>query len=95
MIKIMPREPEQQMVSGKIMKMKRVINPKPMPKIKRAAVGFGGDDRFPLDNKKFNEFIKNLKNKKITDDIAKKINQLYNNEKFQDIYKTINKILKK
>ena len=75
-------------------KMKE-FRPKIVKKYFAAAGGAGGSGRDPFDNKKFNEFIKNIKNKNITDDIAKKLNNICKNDKFQNIYNTINKIIKK
>ena len=75
-------------------KMKE-FRPKIAKKYFAAAGGNGDGGRDPFDNKKFNEFIKNIKNKNITDDIAKKLNNICKNDKFQNIYNTINKIIKK
>ena len=64
-------------------KMKE-FRPKIAKKYFAAAGGNGDGGRDPFDNKKFNEFIKNIKNKNITDDIAKKISEVFGNKKTSD-----------
>ena len=64
-------------------KMKE-FRPKIVKKYFAAAGGAGGSGRDPFDNKKFNEFIKNIKNKNIPDDIAKKISEVFGNKKTSD-----------
>ena len=64
-------------------KMKE-FRPKIVKKYFAAAGGNGDGGRDPFDNKKFNEFIKNIKNKNITDDIAKKISEVFENKKTSD-----------
>ena len=71
------------------------MNQKPVQKKYFTAAGGGGKDPDPFNNNRFNEFVKNLKKKHIPEDIAKKFNNVCNNKKFQNIYKAINRIIKK
>ena len=97
MYKIMPRMPEQQMFNGKIMKMKKFAKQKLETKKFFAAAGGsgGGGGNDPFDNNKFAEFVKNLKKKFIPEDVIERFNKVNNSAKFQNIYNTINKIVKK